>query len=103
MTRAIDRRLSRIEGMRSDGTARIAYVASDAWAERFHAEAPDRGTRPPLVIVIDTSQSPTVIDGGTIDEMLRQVARTGGRIHDPRGDKPIPSGRLWRPRERAAT
>lgn len=35
-----------------------------------------------------------------IDEMLRQVARTGGRIHDPRGDEPIPSGRLWRPRER---
>ena len=100
MTRALNRRLSRIEGMRSDGTARIAYVASDAWAEQVHAEAQDRGVCPPLVIVADASQSPPVIDGGTIDDMLKQVAEAGIRIHDPRNGEPIPSGRLWRPRGR---
>jgi hypothetical protein len=100
MTRAIDRRLSRIEAMRSRGdeAARIVCVASDALAEQLHAEARDRGARPPMIIVTDASQSPPVIDGGTIDDMLKQVAEGSRRIHDPLSSGPIPSGRLWRPR-----
>ena len=50
------------------GDCRIAYVRDSEEAERLYGESLGAGRVIPLIIVTDASQSPAVIDGGTVRE-----------------------------------
>ena len=79
---SIDRRLSRLETSIPSEGARIAFVATAREAETLRATAIANGATPPLCIIATPDQSPAIIDGGTIADMMRNVAENGRRVQD---------------------
>jgi hypothetical protein len=53
-------------------------------AERLYSGSLAAGRVIPLIIVTDASQSPAVIDGGTVKAMMERIWAAGGgrKLHD---------------------
>ena len=79
---SIDRRLHRLESGGPFEGARIAFVASAREAENLYVAAIQAGAIPPLCIITKQDQSPAVVDGGTIADVMRSVAANGWRVQD---------------------
>ena len=53
-------------------------------AERLYSDSLGAGRAIPFIIVTDASQSPAVIDGGTVKAMMERIWAAGGgrKLHD---------------------